>query len=81
MQEPGAVTGQCILCPTGRVLPAEKISNFRRRLQIPGGDSESDNYNQRKLGGAVKVEKKTECDDFSLRKCEDCPSKPQQHQK
>jgi len=78
----GAVTGDCISCPTGKVLPAEKTPVIaRRRLQIPGGDSESDNYmyNQRKL--AEKVEMKTECDLYVPKICNVCDGKPHQQQR
>ena len=81
-QQTGAVTGDCISCPTGKVLPAEKTPvTARRRLQIPGGDSESDNYmyNQRKL--AEKVEMKTECDLYVPKICNVCDGKPHQQQR
>ena len=88
VQETGAVTGDCVLCPTGKVLPAEKISMARRRLQIPGGDSENDNYNQDKLGMKTRtrrlaemVEMKSKCDDYQAKQCDICDSKPQQQQK
>ena len=81
-QQTGAVTGDCISCPTGKVLPAEKTPVMAsRRLQIPGGDSESDNYmyNQRKL--AEKVEMKTECDLYVPKICNVCDGKPHQQQR
>ena len=84
----GAVTGECISCPTGRVIPAGGMMGLRRRLQIPGGDSESDNYNQDKLGMKTRtrrlaemVEMKSKCDDYQAKQCDICDSKPQQQQK
>ena len=90
VQKQDAVTGECISCPTGRVLAAEGIplDMRRRRLQIPGGDSESDNYNQRKLGMkthtrklAAQMNMKTSCEDYMEKQCDICDSKPQQQQK
>ena len=87
-QQTGAVTGDCISCPTGRVIPAGGMMGLRRRLQIPGGDSESDNYNQDKLGMKTRtrrlaemVEMKSKCDDYQAKQCDICDSKPQQQQK
>ena len=85
MQMPGAVTGDCVSCPTGEYLAVGYM--FRRRLQIPGGDSESDNYNQRKLGMKTRIRKleqmymPTGCNDYEEKNCDTCHGKSQHHQK